>query len=187
MLCLLLQCSREGTLLWKLLVPQRPVTMSPKHGCLSLELGIKFTSSVYKHWFLERSVRDMSMALCAWIRAENAVYYASCTALWMSLKSLCWPRVGTWVLQWLRGWFPCSKGWEVGFPAPSAWQCLTKTLMTRQSPCRPGPCHVSDVLQLSSRPLVLGAALAVWTLWQMQMFFYQCVVWKSGYILKNCI
>lgn len=48
-LCVLLQYSREGILPWKLLVPRRPTKMSPKHGCLSVELGIKFTSGVYKY------------------------------------------------------------------------------------------------------------------------------------------
>lgn len=80
MLCLLLQYSREGTLPWKLLVPQRPAKMSPKHGFLSLERGIKFTSGVYNHWFLERFIRDMSLVLYAWIRSENSVYYVFCTA-----------------------------------------------------------------------------------------------------------
>lgn len=102
MLCLLLQYSRESTLPWKLFVLQRPAKMSLEHRFLSLELGIKFTSGVHKHWFLQRFIRDISLVLYAWIRSENSVYYAFCIALWLGLKSLCWPRVGTLVLQWLR-------------------------------------------------------------------------------------
>lgn len=150
MLSLLLQYSREGTLPWKLLVPQRPAKMSLDHGFLSLELGIKFTSGVNKNWLLEGFIRDISLVLYAWIRPENSLYYAFCTGLWFGLKSLCWPRVSTSVLQWLRGWFPRSKGLAVLGRDPHD---QAELLQARA-------CHVCGVLQPCSR-FVLGATLGL--------------------------
>lgn len=167
-------CSTPGKALclWKMLVLQRPAKMSLKHGFLSLVLGNKFTSGVYKHWFLERFIRDGNLVLCAWMRSEKSVCYAFCTALWMGLKSPCWPRVGTWVLQWLRGWFPCSKGLAV---LGRDLHDQAELLQSRTMSC------------LWCAPVLLQGTCTwsyfgkLWTPWKMQMlFFCQRALWKQA-------
>lgn len=193
MLCLLLQYSRENILPWKLLVLQRPAKMSLEHGFLSLELGIRFTSGMHKHWFLERFIRDISLVLYAWIRSENSVYYAFCTALWFGLKSLCWPRVGTLVLQWLRGWFPSSKGLAVlgrdpheqaGLLQARAMPCPWCAPALLQATCTWGYCGALD--PLANANVVL---LSVYYLKIGLKTTYSHYPWKpalsSGYLLSQ--